>query len=130
MHAQAFYFCADLPVDIVCVCGHFICFCHNRLHKIPGSARCGIADRYLTLGFYPGDRIGEVQISGFKHGSNVDLIMEDACALISALLQRFVSPLALQEMMARKPDGGPASLIGATVFRLVESVPESADANE
>jgi len=85
---------------------------------------------YLTLGFYPGDRIGEVQVSGFKHGSNVDLIMEDACALISALLQRFVSPEAIQEMMARKPDGGPASLIGATVFRLVESVPESADANE
>src|SRR5581483_10519143 len=85
---------------------------------------------YLTLGFYPGERIGEVQISGFKHGSNVDLIMEDACALISALLQRFVSPEALQEMMCRKPDGGPASLIGATVFRLVESVPDTGDANE
>ena len=85
---------------------------------------------YLTLGFYPGDRIGEVQVSGFKHGSNVDLIMEDACALISALLQRFVSPLALQDMMAKKPDGGPASLIGATVFRLVETDSNAGDANE
>jgi len=57
-------------------------------------------------------------------------MMQDACALISALLQRFVSPLALHDMMARKSDGGPASLIGATVFRLVESVSEDGDADE
>jgi hypothetical protein len=85
---------------------------------------------YLTLGFYPGGRVGEIQVSGFKHGAHVDLMMEDACALISALLQRFVSPQALQDMMARKSDGGPASLIGATVFQLVESVSEDGDANE
>ena len=84
---------------------------------------------YLTLGFYPGNRIGEVHVSGFKHGSNVELMMVDACALISALLQRFVSPESLQEMMCRKPDGGPASLIGATVFGLVENVSDSGDAN-
>ncbi len=84
---------------------------------------------YLTLGFHSGGRVGEVQVSGFKHGAHVDLMMEDACALISALLQRFVSPLALQDMMARKPDGGPASLIGAAIFRLAESVPEDGDAN-
>ena len=79
---------------------------------------------YLTLGFYPGNRVGEVQVFGFKHGSNVELMMADACTLISALLQRFVSPAALQEMMCRKPDGNPASLIGATVFRLVELTPD------
>ncbi len=84
---------------------------------------------YLTLGFYPNNRIGEVHISGFKYGSNVNLLMEDACALISALLQRFVSPEALQEMMCRKPDGGPASLIGATVFRLVESISDDGGDN-
>ncbi len=84
---------------------------------------------YMTLGFL-GGRIGEVQVSGFKHGAHVDSMMQDACALLTALLQRFVSPLALQEMMLRKEDGGPASLIGATVFQLVESVPEHGAANE
>ena len=83
---------------------------------------------YLTLGFYPSDRVGEVHVSGFKHGSNVDQMMEDACALISALLQRFVSPESLQEMMSRKPDGNPASLIGATIFRLVETSSDFGDA--
>lgn len=85
---------------------------------------------YMTMGFYPGGRVGEIQVSGFKHGAHVDSMMQDACALISALLQRFVSPLALHDMMARKSDGGPASLIGATVFCLVESVPEDGAANE
>lgn len=80
---------------------------------------------YLTLGFYPGGRIGEIQVSGFKHGTHVDRMMEDACTLISMLLQRFVSPEAIQEMMCRKPDGGPGSLIGATVFQLVESAPDA-----
>ncbi len=79
---------------------------------------------YLTLGFYPNDRIGEVHISGFKHGSNVNLLMEDACALISALLQRFVSPEALHELVLRNPDGSPASLIGAAIFHLVERASE------
>jgi len=55
---------------------------------------------------------------------------EAAAADDSALLQRFVSPVALQEMMCRKPDGGPASLIGATVFRLVETASDLGDANE
>jgi hypothetical protein len=85
---------------------------------------------YMTLGFCLGGRVGEIQVSGFKHGAHVDRMMEDACALISALLQRFVSPLALHDMMARKSDGGPASLIGEMVFRLVECVPEHGDADE
>ncbi len=79
---------------------------------------------HLTLGFYPGDRVGEVQVSGLKHGSNVGLLMEDACALISALLQRFVSPEAMLELTHRKDDGGPASLIGAIALEIVETVAE------
>ena len=79
---------------------------------------------YLSLGFYHGNRIGEVHISGFKHGSNVNLLMEDACALISALLQRFVSPETLHELVSRNPDGSPASLIGAAIFHLQQEVSE------
>ena len=79
---------------------------------------------YLSVEIYPDKRIGEVYISGFKGGSNINLLMEDACALISALLQKFTSPEALQEMMLRKPDGSPVSLIGATIFSLVERASE------
>lgn len=85
---------------------------------------------YLTMGFYPGGRVGEVQISGFKHGAHVEGMMQDACALISALLQRFVSPLALHEMVARNPDGSPASLIGEAIFSLVEHLPDGGVAHE
>ena len=85
---------------------------------------------YLTMGFYPSGRVGEIQVSGLKHGAHVERMMQDACTLISALLQRFVSPLALHDMVARNSDGSPASLIGEAIFSLVESLPNGGAAHE
>jgi hypothetical protein len=74
----------------------------------------------LLLSYYPNGRIGEITVSGFKDGSALNEIVQDACAIISELLNRFVSPLTLAELVNRKPDGAPASIIGAIVLQITE----------
>jgi len=78
----------------------------------------------LLLSYYPDGRIGEITSSGFKDGSALNEIVQDACAIISELLQRFVSPLTLAELVNKKPDGSPASIIGAIALQITEKALE------
>ena len=69
----------------------------------------------VTLGFnVANDRIGEVFTHDAKIGSAMDRILDDACVVLSLLLQHGVSPDALASSMGRLGDGSsPASIIGA-----------------
>jgi hypothetical protein len=78
----------------------------------------------LLVSYYPDGRIGEIHASGFKDGSALNEVVHDACAIISELLQRFVSPLTLTELINRKPDGSPASIIGAIILQITEQILE------
>ncbi len=73
----------------------------------------------LTIGYYGDGRIGEVWLNGPRSDSALYHITQDACILISHLLQRFVSPHAIEASLPRKPDGGPASIIGAIILEMV-----------
>lgn len=76
----------------------------------------------LTLDLSVDGKVGEITASGFKHGTALDRIVEDACTLISELLRRFVSPETLQELAATQPDGSPASIIGVILFETCEAM--------
>lgn len=78
----------------------------------------------LTVGFYSNGRIGEVWLNGPRPDSALYHITQDACVLISHMLQRFVSPHTLFDSMPRKADGSPASVIG-TIIELLMSLPEA-----
>jgi len=78
-------------------------------------------NRYqLTIGFYGDGKIGEVWLNGPRPDSALYHITQDACILLSHLLQRFVSPETIEASLPRRPDGGPASIIGAIILELIE----------
>ena len=55
----------------------------------------------VTIGFYPDGRPGEVFTAGAKVGSAMDGLLDDACILVSLLLQHGVQPAALARTMGR-----------------------------
>ncbi len=75
----------------------------------------------VTIGFYPDGRPGEVFTAGAKVGSAMEGLLDDACILVSLLLQNGVEPAALAKTMGRLGDGtAPASVIGAVADLLAE----------
>jgi hypothetical protein len=70
----------------------------------------------VTVGIYPDGRPGEVFTHGVKVGSAMDAILDDACVVVSRLLQHRVEPADLARSMGRLGNGSsPASIIGAVV---------------
>ncbi len=69
----------------------------------------------VTVGFHPGTgEAREIFTHGARVGSNMDAILDDACILLSLLLQHRVDPAALARSMGRLGKGGQAaSVIGA-----------------
>ena len=72
-------------------------------------------------GFYPNGRPGEAFTGNAKVGSAMDGLLDDACILVSLLLQNGVGPAALAKTVGRLEDGKePVSVIGAIVDLLAE----------
>ena len=69
----------------------------------------------VTIGFYPDGRPGEVFTHGAKVGSAMDGLLDDACVVVSRLLQHGVDPADLGSSMGRLGDDRPASVIGAVI---------------
>ena len=69
----------------------------------------------VTIGFYPDGRPGEVFTHGAKVGSAMDGLLDDACVVVSRLLQHGVDPADLALGMGRLGDDRPASVIGAVI---------------
>ena len=69
----------------------------------------------VTVGFQPDTgEPREIFTHGARVGSNMDGILDDACILLSLLLQHRVEPAALARSMGRLgKDGQAASVIGA-----------------
>jgi hypothetical protein len=77
----------------------------------------------VTIGYHPTTgRIGEVFTHGAKVGSNMDAILDDACVVLSLLLQHGLAPSALAASMGRDGDGKrPSSIVGALADLLAEA---------
>ena len=69
----------------------------------------------VTVGFYLDGRPGEVFTHGAKVGSTMDGLLDDACVVVSRLLQHDVDAADLGRSMGRLGDDRPASIIGAVV---------------
>jgi hypothetical protein len=69
----------------------------------------------VTVGFYPDGRPAEAFTHGAKAGSTIDGLLDDACVVVSLLIQHGVDPRGLASSMGRLGDGHPASVIGAVV---------------
>lgn len=81
------------------------------------DAEFGGTNYVLLLGlFAPMDRIGEVALIGPD-----DSLVRDACALITELLQRYVSPEMLADLVCCDDEGAPESVIGAIILALAQS---------
>ena len=76
----------------------------------------------VTVGFQPDTgEPREIFTHGARVGSNMDGILDDACILLSLLLQHRVEPAALARSMGRLGTGGQAaSIIGAIADLLAE----------
>ena len=104
--------------------------------RLPGRRPSETADldfdgaRYaVTIGVYPDGRPGEVFTGNAKVGSSMDGLLDDACILVSLLLQNGVEPAALAKTVGRLEGGtAPASVIGA-ICDLV-AVPPAATPDE
>ncbi len=70
---------------------------------------------HVTVGFALDGQPREVFCHGGKVGSNMDLILDDACVALSLLLQHGIEPRDLGHSMGRLGDGAAASIIGALV---------------
>ena len=78
----------------------------------------------VTIGFYPDGRPGETFTGNAKVGSAMEGLLDDACILVSLLLQNGVEPAALAKTVGRLGDGtAPASVIGAIVDLLAAPPP-------
>ncbi len=75
----------------------------------------------VTIGYFSDGRPGEVFTHGAKVGSSLDGLLDDACIVLSILLQFGVEPRQLAPSMGSLGDGrGRASVIGAIIDRLTE----------
>ena len=84
----------------------------------------------VTIGFDPvTDKVREVFTHGAKVGSAMDGILDDACILLSILLQHGVDPASLVATMGRLGEAEQsASIIGILANRLVQESQTQPDA--
>jgi hypothetical protein len=85
----------------------------------------------VTIGFYPDGRPGEVFTHGARSGSSLDVLLADACVVVSCLIQHGVKPRDITGSMGRLGNAEPASVIGAVVDLVAasaiqrQSIPEA-----
>lgn len=78
--------------------------------------RCMIAVTYT-----PDDHFYELGYIGPKNGSDLAIVTEDACSLLSELLQRYVSLETITELIRRDDSGKAESIIGEIILQLAQS---------
>jgi hypothetical protein len=84
----------------------------------------------VTVGFYPDGRPGEVFVHGTKTGSTLDALLNDACVLVSLLMQHGIEPKEFATSMGRLGNAEPASVIGAVVDLAAAASPPARQAVE
>ena len=81
---------------------------------------------HVTIGFFADGRPGEVFCHGAKVGSGMDLLIDDACVVLSMLLQHGAEPMDLAHSLGRLGDGAPASIVGALAALVANNAEEGA----
>jgi hypothetical protein len=89
---------------------------HRTVEFLFGGARY-----QLTISTNPQGMHDEIVVTGPRTGSAMSYIVLDACTLINALLNRYVSIDALTELVQRNAEGGAESVIGEMIFQLAQS---------
>jgi len=79
---------------------------------------------HLGLGFYDDGRVAEVFVKTKDLDSMMQFIVEDACVLISQLLQRQVKPAEIAVMVGHRGNT-PTTVIGAIARHVALADPES-----
>ena len=80
-------------------------------------------DFTLAAGFYPDGRIAEIFLSSHKPGSPIEAIARDAAVTVSIALQFGADLETIRQALTKDHDGGPATLLGAALDKLVEGAP-------
>src|ERR1700736_5429277 len=75
----------------------------------------------LCAGPYPDGRIAEIFLSSQKPGSPIEAIARDAAVTVSIALQFGAELETIRAALTRAHDGGPATLLGAALDKLVEA---------
>ena len=73
---------------------------------------------HLGIGPYPDGRVGEIWLATHKTSSALEALARDVAIVISVALQSGLTVGPFQAAVQRRPDGGPASLLG-TVLDLI-----------
>ena len=76
----------------------------------------------VTIGRYPSGAIGEVFINFEKSGTMAEAIARDGAVLMSLGLQYGVPLENLKSAVTRDARGGPSSIVGAVVDKLLEGL--------
>ena len=76
----------------------------NRRPNETADLEFGSVRYASTIGYFPDGRPGEVFMHGSKVGSTMDGLLDDACILVSLLLQHNVDPSQLAASMERLGD--------------------------
>lgn len=76
---------------------------------------------HIATSHHPDGRILELAYSGPHNGSALAKITEDACILISELINRFIAVERLTELVRRKSDGNAESIIGEIILQLAQA---------
>jgi hypothetical protein len=77
----------------------------------------------VTIGFYPDGKPGEVFVHGIKTGSTLDALLNDACVLVSLLMQHGIEPKEFATNMGRLGNAETASVIGAVIDLTAAAAP-------
>jgi hypothetical protein len=84
----------------------------------------------VTIGFYPDGKPGEVFMHGTKTGSTLDALLNDACVLVSLLMQHGIEPKEFATSMGRLGSAEAASVIGVVVDLAAAASPHGYQASE
>lgn len=79
----------------------------------------------ISIGLFPDGRPAEVFISSPKIGSELESLLQDACVLVSHLLQRGVSLAALARSLSREgisPSAPAGSILGLILEKMGEAI--------
>jgi hypothetical protein len=83
---------------------------------------------YVTVGFYPDGRAGEVFIDGGKSGQDVQATARDAAVVLSLALQHGTPLETIKRAISRDSAGNPTAIVGAIIDHLTEgSLAEASD---
>ena len=96
----------------------------QRREALPGRRRCesftlpwgGLArPHFVTVGFYPDGRPGEVFITGGKSGEAIESIARDGAVMLSMALQHGATIETIAHAITRDGQDQPQTIVGAIV---------------